>query len=103
MATQKMLTTIHNLDEIPAFADERDEHEFWSTHQLSDELWDQAAPLEPDELPPPRTATTPVVIRLDGATLERARALARRRHTALQTLLEKLVAAYLGEEERRTG
>lgn len=103
MATQKTMTTIHNLEEIPAFTDEREEHEFWSTHELSDDLWDRAEPLEPDELPPPRTATTPVVIRLDGAILARAKALAKRRRTALQKLLADLVVTHLDEEERRTG
>src|SRR5437868_1779080 len=29
---------------------------FWATHEL-DELWDQAEPFGPDELPPPRSVT----------------------------------------------
>lgn len=39
---------IHSLDEIPEFASEDEEHRFWSTHELADELWDQAEPLPED-------------------------------------------------------
>jgi hypothetical protein len=34
--------------------DEAEGHAFWATHELRDELWDQAEPLAPDELPPPQ-------------------------------------------------
>lgn len=45
-------TIVHSLDEIPAFANECEEHEFWSTHEFSDELmeqanWDADDPLAP--------------------------------------------------------
>lgn len=103
MHMKKKLTTIHRLEEIPTFANEAEEQAFWSTHELSDELWDQAEPFGPDELPPPRTAVTPVVIQLDEATLNRVKALARRRHTAYQALLQELVTSHLAEEERRIG
>lgn len=33
---------IHNPDEIPAFASEREEAEWWCTHDFSDEIWAQA-------------------------------------------------------------
>lgn len=41
---------IHSLDEIPAFADECEEVEFWDTHEMSDELWDSLPAIPDDEL-----------------------------------------------------
>ena len=48
------LIIIHNLDDLPAFAGEAEEHEFWGTHSIADELWDQLPAVPDDELPPPR-------------------------------------------------
>ncbi len=45
---------VRSLDEIPSFRDECEEHEFWSTHSIADELWDQLPTVPDDELPPPR-------------------------------------------------
>jgi len=94
---------IHNLEEIPAFASEAEEHAYWAAHELSDALWAQAQPLDPSELPPPRVTTTPVVIRLDEATLRRAKRLARRRHKAYPALLSELITALLAAEDRKIG
>ncbi len=101
-ATRK-LTTVHQLEEIPVLPSEAAEQTFWATHELSDTLWDQAEPLEPGELPPPRAPTTPVIIRIEAATLNRIKALARRRHKGYRRLLEEFVTAHLAEEERQTG
>lgn len=62
---EQTVTTIDRLEDIPAFASEEEEHAFWATHELSDALWDQAEPFEPDELPRPRPATRQIVIRFD--------------------------------------
>ena len=40
---------IYSLDEILQFQDECEEHEFWATHEVSNDLADQAEPL-PDDL-----------------------------------------------------
>jgi hypothetical protein len=32
---------IHSLDEIPVFADEQEEADWWDTHDFSDELWEE--------------------------------------------------------------
>ena len=39
---------IHTLDEIPQDMTEAEEHRFWSTHTLSEELVAQAEPLPAD-------------------------------------------------------
>ncbi|HZS87354.1 MAG TPA: CopG family antitoxin [Chloroflexota bacterium] len=97
------LTVIHHLEEIPAFANEDEEHAFWATHELAPELWESAEPLEPDELPAPRSVTRPVAIRFDEHTLARIKTLARRRHKGYQTLLKEFVTERLYEEEKREG
>ncbi|MBI4492712.1 MAG: ribbon-helix-helix protein, CopG family [Chloroflexi bacterium] len=97
---KKGLTTIRRLEEIPEFRDEAEEHAFWASHELSDALWSQAEPLAPEELPPPRPATTPVVIHLDETTLRRLQVLARRRHKGKEALLSELIRERLDEEER---
>ncbi|MBI2939718.1 MAG: hypothetical protein HYY04_04705 [Chloroflexi bacterium] len=101
-AEEALLPTIHGLEEIPAFTSEAEEHAFWSTHELSDALWDQGEPLGAEELPPP-PETTPVVIHLDAATLRQVKALARRWHRGYQALLRDFVAERLEEERRRAG
>ena len=63
--------TIHSIDEIPVFRNEDEEHTFWSTHEMGDELWENAEPL-PDE----------IVALLDR---ERERRAAEREHRAVST------------------
>lgn len=45
---RERFTTIHSIDEIPDFASEQEDHEFWSTHDLSAELLAQAT-WDPDD------------------------------------------------------
>jgi len=45
---------IDDLNDIPHFADEDEEADFWATHSLSDRLLEQAEPIEDSILPPPR-------------------------------------------------
>ncbi len=105
MSTQEndYLTVVQRLEDIPTFAGEDEEHAFWSTHELAPALWDNVTPLEPDELPPPRSVTRPVAIRFDDHTLARIKNMAGRRHKGYQTLLKEFVTERLYEEEKREG
>ena len=96
-------TTIYHLEDIPAFADEEEEHKFWASHEFSDELWDQAHPLMPHEAPTPRAETARVTIPIGADTLERIKALARRQHKEYRVLLTEFVSERLDEEEKRLG
>ena len=40
---------IHSPDDIPDFVDECDQVEFWATHELGDEFWDNAPPISAEE------------------------------------------------------
>ncbi len=103
MAVRKRKIPINSVDEIPQFANEAEEDEFWTTHRFSDAMWDQAEPLQPDEAPPTRPRTKAVVLHLDEATLQRARVVAQRRHQGVQLVLAQLLTAALSDEERKTG
>lgn len=104
-ANQRVETfeTVRQLVDIPDFQSEDEEHAFWSTHQLGEELLNATQPLARDLLPPPRERTRNVAVRFDETTLQRVRALATRRHLGYQTLIKQFVAERLDEEEKRDG
>ena len=95
------MTPIHSIDEIPAFVSEDEEHRFWQTHELAEELWDKLPAVPEEELPRPRTKAVPV--RFDEDVLRRLKVLAAKRHTGYQTLLKQFVVERLYEEEKREG
>src|SRR5260370_19269164 len=97
------LEIIERLEDIPVFASEAEEANFWAQHQLSDALLAAMKPLDEQVLPPPRPRTTPVAVRFDESTLRRIKALAARRGKGYQTLLKEFVVERLYEEERREG
>ncbi len=54
--TQRRMTIIHSLDEIPRFTTEEEEHIFWSTHSFSAKLLSDATWAPDDPLAPLRQA-----------------------------------------------
>jgi uncharacterized protein (DUF4415 family) len=107
---------VERIEDIPDFANEDEEHQFWSTHTFSEALMDQAKPIE--EIDPElarmlaaerkrrdleRERTRPIAIRFDADTLKRLRALASAKGTGYQTLLKTFVMERLYEEEKREG
>jgi hypothetical protein len=50
------LHVIESFDEVPEFASEAEEAEYWSTHSLGEKLLEmmKPVPFDDDELPPPR-------------------------------------------------
>src|SRR5487761_2269443 len=97
----KLLPVLTERD-IPTFATEADEQEFWATHVLDGELLEGFGP-PPEGLIPTRPRTTPVAIRFDADTLARLKAIAKKKHKGYQTLLKEFVAERLYEEEQREG
>ncbi len=97
------LEIVDRWEDVPGFATEAEEADFWATHRLSDELLDQMGPVPDDVLPPPRPRTRPVAIRFDDDTLGRVKALARLKHKGYQTLLKEFIMERLYEEEKRAG
>lgn len=100
--TTQPMTRIDRFDQIPPFASETEEAEFWAIHELGPALLDQMAPVPADELPP-RPRTKPIALRLDSDVLGRVRALARKKGKGYQTLMKEFIAERLYEEEKREG
>jgi hypothetical protein len=104
--TDEGFAIIESREDIPRFQDEEEEHQFWSTHTLSDELLDEFEPVPAEGdgiLPPARKASYPISLRLESDVLHRLRVLAARKHTGYQTLLKAFVLERLYEEEKREG
>jgi uncharacterized protein (DUF4415 family) len=96
----RVLTPVHSLDDIPAFASERDEAEYWDRHTFGPALLARMKPAHPQKQPARRQRAKPITIRLDTAVLTRLRGLAARRGIGYQTLLKQLVARGIAEEEQ---
>jgi len=94
---------IQNPEEIPQFANEAEEAEFWATHSLGEQFLANMEPVPEDVLPPARPRTHPISLRLDSDVLERIRALAETKHKGYQTLMKEFVVERLYEEEKREG
>src|SRR5215208_4057968 len=97
------MKVVQSSEEIPQFANEAEEAEFWATHSLSEAFLAKMDPLPEDVLPPARPRTQPISLRLDSDVLERVRALAETKHKGYQTLMKEFVVERLYEEEKREG
>lgn len=94
---------IASWDEVPQFASEAEEAEYWASHTPGEGLLDVMGPAPEGLLPPSRPRTRPVAVRFDEFTLRRIKVLAARRHKGYQTLLKEFVTERLYEEEKREG
>lgn len=65
MAHLRQLIIIRRIEDIPRFANEDEENEFWAPHRFSDELIEQAQPFDLNELPPARPASAPSEVTAD--------------------------------------
>jgi hypothetical protein len=93
---------IQSFEEVPSFATEAEEAEYWATHSLGQSALDQMEPL-PDDLLPTRPRTRPVAVRFEEDVLRRLKTVAAKKHKGYQTLLKEFVIERLYEEERREG
>ncbi len=92
---------VNSPDEIPRFADEEEEHEFWSSHCLGpgilSRMW--RASEGPAVLASGQRFT--LGLRLEGDTIRRLAALAARKGAGYETLIEQFIGERLYEEEKR--
>jgi len=100
--TDKGMIPVKRREDIPAFTNEEEEHQYWATHEISSVLLAEMAPMD-DFLPPMRPRTLPVPLRLGDDVVARAKTPAARRHTGYQTLLKEFIVERLYEEEKRAG
>lgn len=103
-AVEQELIEVNSWDEMPSFANEREEADWWATYSLGPGILDAPGAQDFDNmLPPPRPRTTPMSFRFDSDTVGRLKALAKRRNKGYQTLVKEFVAERLYEEEKREG
>lgn len=100
------LIEVNSPDEVPDFADEDEEDEYWETHSLGPGMLARMKPVwEYPELaailPPPRP--TSVSIRLEGDVAQRLLALAAKKGIGYRALMKEFVIERLYEEEKRAG
>lgn len=84
---------------VPAFASEREEREFWETHDASPFVdWDQARIAV---FPNLKASTETISLRLPTALLFELKALANKRDVPYQSLLKVFLADRVASEMRR--
>ena len=99
---RKPLEVVERIEDIPAFATEQEEADFWQTHQFSTALLDAAEPYSEEEAPPARPSAS-ITLRIDPLLLERLQRLARVRGLPYQRLLKQFVEERIIEEEEAEG
>jgi predicted DNA binding CopG/RHH family protein len=85
---------IHKWEEVPAFANEADESEFWTTHRVDIALLEQSVSATD------QTESTTITLRMDPRLLSRLKRLARSRFLNYQSMLKQWVAERLDQELR---
>jgi predicted DNA binding CopG/RHH family protein len=88
------------LKKIPGFKVEKDEFEFWSTHDSTDYLdWSKAQRAVFPNLQP---SSQSVPIRFPIALLERLKTIAHKRHVAYQSLIKMILFEQVQHEIERS-
>ena len=97
---------VNSPEEIPDFANEDEEHEFWQTHCLGPGMLSRMRRVAEGQqlraaLPP--THRYAIAVRFEGDIIRRLAALAVHKGTGYETLLKEFVVERLYEEEKREG
>ena len=103
MSATERMQPLNDPSEVPEFRNKQEEDEFWAIHEITEEFLARGGPVPEGELPPPRSRTRPISLRLDEDVLRRLRAVAETKHKGYQTLLKEFVVERLYEEEKREG
>jgi uncharacterized protein (DUF4415 family) len=103
--TDDGLELVEDRRDIPAFQSEDEEAAYWATHTFGDQILAEMAPAREVDprLPPPRSPSSPVTIRLESDVLHRLRSLAAAKGIGYQTLLKRFITERLFAEEERLG
>lgn len=88
------MKTLSSWSDLPTFSDEKEEAEFWSTHELDPHLI-QRSLHNPDS----RESTT-VTLRFDPRMLSKIKRIARGRYLNYQSMVKQWLAERIEEEQR---
>lgn len=97
------MTEINSWDEVPRFANETEEHDYWATHCLGDALLPTFTRRGDPRLPEPRAEAPDVPVSLTRETIQRLHELALRKGSTYQSLAREFIAQRLAEEEQQKG
>jgi len=86
---------------VPRFSNEREESEFWDSHDTTEYL-DDTVPAE-IEFADVRPTKTQISLRIDAETVNRVKVVARRKGIGYQTLIRVWVMERLEVETPRSG
>jgi predicted DNA binding CopG/RHH family protein len=84
--------------QVPSHMSDKEEAEFWSTHEVTKEYLDKVEGTDSEDLPPPSKS---ISVRFDEDTLQRLKKLATNKGKRYQTLLKEFVVERLYEEEQK--
>lgn len=94
-------SSLDHPEQVPKHMTDDESADFWDTHEITDDFFEKARPLDQSEMPAKRTEAKSITIRMDQDTLERLQELAEKKHKGYQTLLKQFVIERLYEEEKR--
>jgi predicted DNA binding CopG/RHH family protein len=95
------MTVVNRMEDIPEFASEAEEQDYWQSHSLAPKLFSKANNNDLLELPLKKSKA--ISLRLERDLDKRLREVARRKGTNYQTLLKSFVQERVYEEEKRLG
>lgn len=105
MSKRTRFVEVNSPDEIPDFASEDEEHEFWRAHSFGPGMlkdFRRLGDLNLEQLKERHRSRT-ITLRIEEDLLRRAEALAERKGMRYQTLLKTFIVERLYEEEKREG
>lgn len=98
------LIPLTSYDQVPDGMTEDEAHEFWSTHEFTEEYIASAPPVPDDALPPIGPPRKYQAVHLKREVFEKVRKLARKRGVRVDDLIDSLATQALaaeGDQERR--
>ncbi len=90
------LEIISSWDEVPDFADEREEAQYWSSHQVDVRL------MESSVLKSTSSDSVTITLRMDPRMLARLKRLARSRYLNYQSMIKQWMSERLEDEFSRS-
>jgi predicted DNA binding CopG/RHH family protein len=99
----KRMESLTSPAEVPQEMTEDEARAFWDTHEITGEYLRKAGRVVEDGLPPMRSASKHIALRIHPDVLERVKTIARKKGKGYQTVLKEFILERLREEEKRAG
>lgn len=97
---ERELIPVTSYEQVPDGMTEDEAHEFWSTHEFTEEYIASAPPVAEDDLPPTGPPRKWRAIHLRREVFDKVRRLARNRGVMVTDLIDTLATEALAHEEQ---